>query len=485
MKTHRSLALIPCALALAVLAGCTVGPDYQRPQAPLSTTFKEAAGWKAAAPNDARPKGPWWSLYGDERLDGLMSQVSVSNQTVAQYEAQYRQALALVQETRAGEFPSLTGTLSSTRSESGSSSSSGSSSTTSAVASGPSNSHSASLSLSWEADLWGKLRRGVERDRASAQASAADLANAVLSAQSELAQDYFKLRVADQQIDLYQRTVEAYSRYAQITQNRYDEQISSRADLAQAQTLLESARASLLASQWARAQYEHAIALLIGKTPAEFSLPPDPNWRFSVPSIPVGVPTALLERRPDVAAAEREMASANAAVGVAVAAYYPDLTLGASGGYQGSTLSHLVSTPNRFWSIGPSITTTFLDFGANRAAADQARASYDAQVAAYRQTVLTAVGEVEDYLVQLRTQAPQLDALQRAVDAAAESARVTLDQYQAGKIDYLDVATTQATLLSQRQSYLSLASTQMVTSVELIAALGGSWEQGQGDNQRP
>ncbi|KAF1061497.1 MAG: Outer membrane protein OprM [Pseudomonas citronellolis] len=473
MNLPSNLRFLPSALLLAMLAGCMVGPDYQRPSAPTSVAFKEAAGWKAASPDDAAAKGRWWTLYGDSQLDTLMEQVSLSNQTVAQYEAQYRQALALVRGTRAELFPTVTGTLSSTRSQTGSGSSS--SSTSGSAAGQVSNSHSATLSASWELDLWGKLRRGLERDRASAEASAADLANAVLSAQSELAQDYFKLRVADLQIDLYRKTVEAYTRYVQITQNKYDARISSRADLAQAQNLLESARASLLASQWERAQYEHAIALLIGKTPAEFSLAATADWHYQVPQIPVGVPTGLLERRPDIAAAERQMAEANAAVGVAVAAYYPDLTLSASGGYQGSALSHLVNVPNRFWSIGPSLSGTLLDFGATRASVDQARASYDAQVASYRQTVLTAIGEVEDYLVQLRTQEPQLAALQRATEAAAESARVTYDQYEAGKIDYLDVATTQATLLSQRQSLLSLTSTQMVTSVQLIAALGGRW----------
>ncbi|MEG7361678.1 efflux transporter outer membrane subunit [Pseudomonas citronellolis] len=475
MDLSRTPRLLPSAVLLALLAGCMVGPDYHRPSAPTPVAFKEAAGWKAARPADAVAKGDWWKLYGDLRLDSLMAQVNLSNQTVAQYGAQYREAQALVRETRAGLLPTVTGSFSSTRSQTGSGS--GSSSQTGSSAQGEAgNSHSASVSASWELDLWGKLRRGVERDSASAEASAADLANALLSARSELAQAYFKLRVADLQIDLYGKTVQAYTRYVAVTQNKYDAQISSRADLAQAQNQLESARASLLASQWARAQYEHAIALLVGKAPADFSLAADLNWRYVVPSIPVGVPTALLERRPDIAAAEREMAAANASVGVAVAAYYPDLTLDVSGGYQGSSISHLVNVPNRFWSIGPSFSGTLLDFGATRASVEQYRASYDAQVALYRQTVLTALGEVEDYLVQLRTQEPQLAALERAVAAAAESARVTYDQYEAGKIDYLDVATTQATLLSQRQSLLSLTSTQMVTSVQLIAALGGSWE---------
>jgi len=476
MKLPAALRFAPSLLLLAMLGGCMVGPDYQRPAAVAPVAFKEAAGWTAAAPKDNQAKGRWWTIYGDPTLDALMDQVALSNQTVAQYEAQYRQALALTRASKAGLLPSVSATLDSTRSETATSSSSSYSSSQG----GASNTRSATLSASWELDLWGKLRRTVEEDRASAQASAADLAAATLSAQSELAQDYFKLRLLDQQLDLYRDTVSAYERYLKVISNKYEEQISSRADLAQAQTQLESARATLLDYQWQRAQYEHAIALLIGKAPAEFSLAALPSsgpdaWAWKVPAIPVGVPSQLLERRPDIAAAERNVAAANAAIGVATAAYYPDLTLSASGGYQATSLASLINAPTRFWSIGPSLTGTVLDFGATRASVDQARAAYDAQVATYRQTVLTGIGEVEDYLVQLRTQAPELAARTRAAQAAAESARVTADQYEAGKIDYLDVATTQATLLSEQQSLLSLVSTQLVTSVQLVAALGGRW----------
>lgn len=476
MKLPAALRFVPSLLLLAVLGGCMVGPDYQRPATVAPVAFKEAAGWTAAAPKDDQAKGRWWTIYGDATLDALMDQVALSNQTVAQYEAQYRQALALTRASKADLLPSVSATLDSTRSETATSSSSAYSTSQG----GASNTHSATLSASWELDLWGKLRRTVEEDRASAQASAADLAAATLSAQSELAQDYFKLRLLDQQLDLYRDTANAYERYLKVISNKYEEQISSRADLAQAQTQLESARATLLDYQWQRAQYEHAIALLIGKAPAEFSLAALPSrgpdaWAWKVPAIPVGVPSQLLERRPDIAAAERSVAAANAAIGVATAAYYPDLTLSASGGYQASSLATLINAPTRFWSIGPSLTGTVLDFGATRASVDQARAAYDAQVASYRQTVLTGIGEVEDYLVQLRTQAPELAARTRAAQAAAESARVTADQYEAGKIDYLDVATTQATLLSEQQSLLSLVSTQLVTSVQLVAALGGGW----------
>ena len=461
------------ALALAALmSGCMVGPDYQRPAAPMSATFKEAAGWKAASPQDAEPKGDWWALYQDPQLNALVAQVQLNNQNVAQYAAQYRQALALVRQSRAEELPTVSATGASTRSETGT----GSSSSITTTSSGPRNEHSATLSLSWEADIWGKLRRTNEQDRASAQASAADLANATLSAQSSLAQDYFQLRILDQRIALYQETIKGYQRYLQIIQNKYDEKIVSRADLSTGKTQLQSAQASMLDLQWQRAQYEHAIALLMGKAPADFTLAADNQWRYHLPDVPVGLPSRLLERRPDIAAAERAMASANAAVGVATAAYYPDLTLSASGGYQGSTLSNLFSLPNRFWSIGPSLTGTLLDFGATTASVDQAKAAYDASVATYRQAVLTGLGEVEDYLVELRTLAPELVARRNSAEAAEDSASVSRDQYEAGVIDYLDVATTQATSLSERQTLLSLVGTQLLTSVQLQAALGGGWD---------
>jgi NodT family efflux transporter outer membrane factor (OMF) lipoprotein len=457
-------------LASSLLGGCMVGPDYHTPSAPISATFKEAEGWKAASPQDEEPKGAWWESYRDPQLNALAEQIQLNNQNVALYAAQYRQALALVRESRAEQLPLVSGTGSSTRSESGSGGSTSS-------AGGVSKVHSASLSLSWEADIWGKLRRTVEQDRASAQASAADLANAALSAQSSLAQDYFQLRILDQRIALYRETISGYERYLRIIQNKYDEQISSRADLATGKTQLQSAQASMLDLQWQRAQYEHAIALLIGKPAADFTLAADPSWQYYVPAVPVGVPSRLLERRPDIAAAEREMAAANAAVGVATAAYYPDLTLSASGGYQGSTVSHLFSLPNRFWSIGPSLTGTLLDFGATEASVEQARHAYDATVATYRQTVLTGLGEVEDDLVELRTLEPELQARRNSAQSAEESASVSRDQYEAGVIDYLDVATTQATSLSERQTVLSLVATQLITSVQLQAALGGSWSK--------
>ena len=459
MKT-LSLAL------LLLLGGCAVGPDYQRPSASVPLHYKEAKGWQRAAPQDDRSKGEWWAVYHDDTLSGLLRQVSISNQNVASYAAQYREAQALAAQSRAARFPTLGYDASATRS--------GTRSTNSGARSVTS-SNAAQLSASWEADLWGKLRRTREENVASAQASAAELANVTLSAQSALAQDYFQLRIMDEKIARYQQSVAAYVRYMQVIENKYRAGSESRATLAQARMQLESARASALDEQWQRAQLEHAIALLLGKTPAEFSLPAA-KLTASLPPLPQTLPSQLLQRRPDIASAERNVAAANAAVGVAIAGYYPDLTLSASGGTSASALHNLFSLPYRVWSLGPDLSGTLLDFGATSAKVEQARAAWDASVASYRLSVLTAMQEVEDDLVELNTLASELDAQQRAADAARESARVTRNQYEAGMIDYLDVATTETSSLSAQQSLLTLQSTQWVASVALIAALGGGWQ---------
>ncbi|PAW34445.1 RND transporter [Pantoea vagans] len=457
--------LIPF-IVLLLLAGCSVGPDYQRPAVAMPVHYKEAKGWQQATPLDAQSKGEWWAVYHDATLGGLLSQVSVSNQNVATYAAQYRQAQALAAESRAALFPSLGYDGSVTRS--------GSHATNSSVRT-TSSSHQAELSASWELDLWGKLRRTLEEDRASAAASAAELANITLSAQSELAQDYFQLRIMDQKIARYQQSVDAYQRYLNVITSQYQAGTASRATLAQAQLQLENASASAQDYQWQRAQMEHAIALLIGKAPADFSLAAAP-LTATLPAIPAALPGELLQRRPDIAYAERNMAAANAAVGVAVAGYYPDLTLSASGGVSASVLHSLFSLPNRVWSLGPELSGTLLDAGATSAKVDQARASWDASVATYRQTVLSAMQEVEDKLVELNTLQGEIAAQQRATDAAQTSARVTRLQYEAGMINYLDVATTENSSLSAQQSLLTLQSTQWVSSVALIAALGGGWQ---------
>ena len=452
-------------LSLVLLvSGCMVGPDYHRPSQPLPLAFKEAKGWQQAQPQDSEQKGEWWQVYQDPQLNQLLSQVALSNQNVAMYEAQYRQALALTDQATANLYPTLTGTEQSTRS---SSSASGQRALR--------NSHSAQLNASWELDLWGKLRRQAAEDRASAQSSQADLANATLSAQSTLAQDYFQLRIMDQRIALYQKSIEAYQGYLRIVNNKYQAGSENRATVAQAEMQLQGARSSLLGLSWQRAQLEHAIALLIGKTPAEFSLAPAP-LTATLPRIPVMVPSRLLQRRPDIAVAERSMAAANEAIGVAIAGYFPDLTLSASAGTSASTLHNLFSLPYRVWSLGPELSGTILDFGATKASVAQARAAYDAQVANYRQTVLTAMQEVEDNLVELNTLDEEIAAQRASAQAALTSAQVTRNQYDAGMIDYLDVATTENSRLGEQQSLLQLQSQQWVSSVALIASLGGGWQ---------
>ncbi|MGG6193560.1 efflux transporter outer membrane subunit [Pantoea allii] len=456
--------LIPAVLVV-LLSGCTVGPDYQRPTMAMPVHYKEAKGWQQATPQDDQHKGAWWTVYQDATLSSLVSQVSISNQNVAEYAAQYRQAQALAAQSRAALFPTLGYDASTTRS--GSHGATDSTRTTSS-------SHQAALNASWELDLWGKLRRTREENQASAQASAAELANITLSAQAELAEDYFQLRIMDEKIALYQRSITAYQRYLRVIQNQYQAGTESRATVAQAQQQLESASASAQDYQWQRAQMEHAIALLVGKAPADFSLPVA-TLMATLPAVPGGLPSELLQRRPDIAYAERKMAASNAAVGVAVAGYYPDLTLSASGGVSASALHNLFALPNRVWSLGPELSGTLLDFGATSASVEQARAAYDASVANYRQTVLTAMQDVEDRLVELNTLQGEIAAQQRATAAAQTSAQVTRNQYEAGMIDYLDVATTENSSLSAQQSLLTLKSTQWVSSVALIAALGGGW----------
>ncbi|WP_434668206.1 efflux transporter outer membrane subunit [Klebsiella sp. B345] len=455
---------ITSTLCLLVLSGCTVGPDYQRPTMAVPLHYKEARHWQQATPRDDLSKGTWWAVYHDPELDRLLRQVSISNQNVANYAALYRQANALVSGSQADLMPTVGYDASTTRS---SSHSSGGRTT--------SNTHQAELSASWELDLWGKLRRTVEENRASAEASAAELNNVTLSAQSELAQDYFQLRLMDEKIALSQRSIAAYERYLTVINNKYQVGSESRATQAQAQMQLESARASMQDYQWQRAQLEHAIALLLGLAPAQFSLPVA-KLNATLPAIPSAMPAQLLQRRPDIAEAERNVAAANAAVGVAIAGYYPDLSLSASGGVSASSLQNLLSLPNRVWSLGPSLSGTLLDFGATSSEVEQARAAYDAKVASYRQTVLEGLQEVEDYLVELNTLQGEVASQQRAAAAAQTSASVTRNQYDAGMIDYLDVATTENSSLTEQQSLLSLQSTQWTTSVKLIAALGGSWE---------
>ncbi|MGE5384302.1 MAG: efflux transporter outer membrane subunit [Betaproteobacteria bacterium] len=461
---------IALSLALLTLAGCAVGPDYERPAVAVPTAFKEAGDWKVAEPKDEAPRGKWWEIYGDAQLNALVEQVAISNQNVRAAEAQYRQAVAALDATRAGLWPTLTANVSASRGQGATGTASGTT-----TGGGPvRETDRVSLGVGWEADVWGRIRRGIESGQASAQAGVADLQGALLSAQATLVQVYIQLRVSDAQRRLLDRNVVAYQRSLEITRNRYEAGVAGRVDVAQAETQLKSLQAQVLDVQLQRAQLEHAIAALIGKTPAEFSLAASDNIP-TLPQVPPALPSALLERRPDVAAAERRAAAANAEIGVAQAAFFPALTLSASGGYQNSSWAHLLSLPNRFWSIGPALALTLFDAGARSARKEEAVAGYDRAVATYRQTVLTAFQEVEDNLVALRLLA-DTDQIQRAAAAsAAEALQLTENQYRAGTVSYLNVVSTQAASLSAERSLIDVTGRRLLASAALQKALGGGW----------
>jgi NodT family efflux transporter outer membrane factor (OMF) lipoprotein len=463
----RSNAFLVPALAALLLAGCTVGPDYVRPSAPTPPAYKAPDGWKAAQPGDHALKADWWESFNDPLLDTLVRQVSISNQNLAQAEAQYRQARALAQSARASHLPILSAGAAADRSRA--------SANGTGIDRGARNSFSISADASWEIDLWGRIRRGVESAQAGAQASAADLESLRLSAQAELAQNYFLLRSLDSQKQILQDTVAAYEKTLQLTQNQYAAGIVPRADVVQAQTQLKSTQAQAIAIGVQRAQLEHAIALLIGQPASTFSIAPGP-LAAEPPAIPAGMPSALLERRPDIAAAERRVAAANAGIGVARAAYYPTLTLSGVAGFQGDTLSNLISAPNRFWSVGPALAQTLFDGGARRGLTDQAIAAYDANVASYRQTVLTGFKEVEDNLAALRLLEEQAKVHEEAVQSARQSVQLTTNQYKAGIVSYLNVIVVQASALSIERTAIDIRNSRLAASVALYKALGGGWD---------
>ena len=470
--TARGSRLLSLSLCGLLLSACAVGPDYQRPAVSAPAQFKQAEGWRQAAPSDALARGAWWELYGDSQLNGLVEQLNRDNQTVAQYEAQYRQAQALVRSTRGNLFPSVDLSAGKTRSSQGTGSSGSSLSNSS---SGIRNTYNTQLGVSWEADIWGKLRRGLEADKATAQASLADLAAMRLSLQSELVQNYLQLRVIDEQKRLLEATVEAYQRSLKLTENQYRAGISGKDSVAQALTQLKGTQADLIDLAWQRAQLENAIAVLMGKAPADFSLAASESIP-ALPAIPLSLPSQLLERRPDIAAAERSVMSANAEIGVAKTAYFPDLTLSLAGGYSSSSFSNWVTLPNRFWSVGPQLAMTLFDGGQRAAEVDRSEAAYDQTVAQYRQTVLDGFREVEDYLSQLKVYDQEAQVRAEALAAARESLRLTSNQYKAGLIGYLDVVNVQTMALSNERSVLGLLQSRLVASVQLIAALGGGWD---------
>ena len=467
-KQHSDSGLIIATGLL--LSACTVGPDYVRPDAQKPAAYKEAEGWKVAAPQDAIARGKWWEMYGDFELNALMAQVQIANLNVAQAEAAYRQARAVAQAARAAYFPTLSIGASVTRSAQ-------SKNLGRALPSqiGTVTDYLLPLDLTWELDLWGRVRRNVESQRAAAQASAADYENIQLSAQAELAQDYFLLRALDTQKQLLEASVAAFNKSLQLTKNRYAGGVASRADVAQAETQLHTTQAQAIDVTVQRAQLEHAIAILIGKAPAEFSLPPA-TLAALPPPVPPGVPSALLERRPDIAAAERRIAAANAQIGVAIAAYYPTVTLGASFGFESADAAKWLEWPSHFWSIGPSISQTVFDAGLRRAQTAQARAAYDQNVAFYRQTVLTGFREVEDNIAALRILENEAQVQADAVKAAEESVSLTTNQYKAGVVSYLNVVVAQTAALNNEVTAVSIQNRRLAASVLLIKALGGGWD---------
>jgi NodT family efflux transporter outer membrane factor (OMF) lipoprotein len=465
------------AAALALffcLVSCSVGPDYVKPGAPMQETFKEMEGWKKAEPKEDLLRGKWWEIFGNPELSALEEQVNITNQNVAAAEANFRQAVALVQVARAAYFPTASISPAATRlyRSTGSAISASAAGTTIAPTV---NIYSAPGSASWVPDLWGLVRRTVESSRASAQASAATLEGVRLSAQGQLAQDYFQLRTLDAQKALLHETVEAYRKSLELTQNRYKGGVASRGDVLQAETQLKTTIAQEIDVGVQRAQMEHAVALLMGRPPAAFSLPFSP-LSVAPPAIPVGVPSVMLERRPDVAAAERNMAAANAQIGVAIAAWYPTLTLGAAAGFLSTLQSQWFTWPMRFWSVGPSVSQLVYDGGLRKAKTAQARAAYESTVATYRQTVLTAFQEVEDALAALRILEQEADAQAQAVTAAEQSLAVITNQYRQGTVAYLNVIVAQTTVLSNKITALSILGRRMTAAVLLIEALGGGWD---------
>ncbi len=452
-----------------VLGGCAVGPDYRRPVAETTPAYKEQGDWKVGQPQDGRDRGPWWTVFGDPLLDSLERQVSISNQTLKGSEAAFRQAYALLDAARAGYAP--TATVSAGMQRSG----------RSGVQGPPDGGmHSANqfdlnAGASWTLDVWGRIRRSVENAGDSAQASAGDLASARLSAQGSLAQAYFQLRSADELTRLLAATVVAYKRALDITNNQHAAGVASRADVAQAEAQLEGVRAQLVSIGIGRAQDEHAIAVLVGRPPAAFTLAPIATLA-EAPVIPLSVPSALLERRPDIAAAERRMAAANAGIGVAIAAYYPTLTLSASFDSASATIGSLLRSANGLWSFGPQLAETVFDGGLRDAQVAQARAAYDQGIATYRQAVLTAFQQVEDELIALRLLAEQAAVQERAVTAAADAEQLILNQYKAGTVAYTSVVTAQTVSLGDRQSALTIKEQRLIAAVALIQALGGGWD---------
>lgn len=467
--SHGSAARLALGAALLVLAaGCAVGPDYRRPQVSVPAAFKEDAGWKAAAPGDGADRGPWWEAFHDPVLDELEVQVDRSNLTIVQAVANYEEARQIARSDRTGYLPTVGVLGSAQRSKLPEAQAIPGRGLTSS-------SYAAELQASWQPDFWGKLQRTVEADVAAAQADAADLASARLSTQGSVAQDYIGLRVADDQIRLLENAVGDYKRTVSITKNKYAVGVAARSDIITAQTQLDSTRAQLIGAGVQRAQLEHAIAVLLGKAPADFSIARRPDLGIAIPGIPAQMPSSLLERRPDVASAERLAAEANAKIGVQTAAYYPTFSISGAAGYEGSPLNQLITAPFKFWTLGAQAADSLLDWGQRHDVVLSARAAYESAAANYRQTVLTALQQVEDNLAGLRILKAQALVEQDAVTEATQAAQIALNEYNAGTVDFTTVAAAQVTELTNRETALGINASQLTSSVALIQALGGGW----------
>jgi NodT family efflux transporter outer membrane factor (OMF) lipoprotein len=452
------------AAGFTLIAACAVGPNYHRPKFDAAPNYREAADWKPSEPGDALSKGPWWEIYQDDALNQLEVRIDISNENVKAAAAAFDQARALVAQARAGFWPIIGVGAGRQRGAAG--------------RAPTQTTDNAGASANWNLDIWGEIRRSTESTRASAQASAAALAAARLSAQAALATDYFELRAQDQLQKLLDDTVVAEQLSLQIAESRYRFGVAARADVVSATAQLLSSQAQQVNAKIQRALLEHAIAVLIGQQPASFSLTPS-SMRTDVPTVPAGIPSTLLERRPDVAQAERKVAAANAQIGVATAAYFPSLTLSGSDDYTSHAWSHLFSVPNRVWSLGPSLAETLFDGGLRRAQVAQARAAYEASVDNYRQTVLAGFQQVEDEIVTLRVLEQQSVIEDAAVAAAREAEKLTLNQYKAGTVPYSSVITAQTTRLSEEQTALAVLSSRLQASVALIEAVGGGWNASQ------
>jgi NodT family efflux transporter outer membrane factor (OMF) lipoprotein len=468
--TRPTLALLLCATALA---GCAVGPNYSRPAAPPSAAFKEAQGWAPSQPSDHIDRGAWWSVFNDPVLDGMMRRVAVDNQNIAVREAAYRQARALTAESRAAFFPTVSANGSrqtSERAGGGSQVINGQVVTRS----GPTTVYNANLTASWVPDIWGRIRRNVESSKATNQASAADLAAATLSYQADLATNYFTLRALDEQKRLLDASVDSFRQATTLATNQYNAGVVARSDVITAETQLRGAQAQAIDLGIQRAQLEHAIAVLMGVAPSAFSLAAAPLTR-DVPVAPAGLPSTLLERRPDIASAERQAQAASAQIGVQTAAWFPSLTLSGNYGYNSTALGDLFSASSNLWAYGPQLALQVLDFGARNARIRQARAVYDQRVATYRQTVLTAFQTVEDQLAALRVL--QEEAVIRAdtETSARQAEALALNRYKAGQTDITAVVVAQTTSLNAQQNTLAALRQRLVASVSLIEALGGGW----------